>query len=144
MEMKQFLSIMGGCEEAAIPCPNCQGQSYHLEEEVGLSDQRLELAPFFPFAPTIHLECNIFGTNLSLLQQRETKWHPGKNMDLWGRVSHLHFNPCPATAPSDVRGGQGTAQMGILEEVGGSVRVKWFRAQDQKPTCMSCNGLWSW
>jgi len=67
MEMKQFLSIMGGYEKPAIPCSNCQGQSYHLEEEVGLSDQILELAPFFPFAPIIHLECNIFGTNLSLL-----------------------------------------------------------------------------
>lgn len=67
MEMKQFLSIMGGCEEPAIPCSNCQGQSYHLEEELGLSEQRLELAPFFPSATTIHQKCNIFGTNLSLL-----------------------------------------------------------------------------
>lgn len=56
MEIKQFLSIMGGCEEAAIPCSNCHSQAFHLGEELGLSDWRLGLAPFFPPALAICLE----------------------------------------------------------------------------------------
>lgn len=46
MEIKQFLNIVGGYEEATIPYSNDYHQAYHLEEELGLSDWKLRPVPF--------------------------------------------------------------------------------------------------
>lgn len=60
-EIKQFLNIVGGYEETAIPCPNYHDQTYHLEKELVLSDW--ELVSFFSPDFTLCPRC----TSLSLL-----------------------------------------------------------------------------